>query len=47
MSKLAIAIALGITAASIVGGTYVLASRRKQQHSVLAEPVELDLALAS
>jgi hypothetical protein len=48
MSKLAIAIAIGIAAASIIGGTYVVVShrRKQQQHNVLAEP-EIDLALTS
>ena len=47
MSKLGIALAIGIAAGSIVGGTCVVVNRRrKQQHNVLAEP-EMDLALTS
>lgn len=48
MSKLAIALAIGIAAASIIGGTCVVVNRkrRQQQHYVLAEP-EIDLALTS
>jgi hypothetical protein len=47
MSKLAIALVIGIAAASIIGGTEVVNHRRKQQqHNVLAEP-EIDLALTS
>lgn len=48
MSKLAIALAIGIAAASIIGGTCVVVNRkrRQQQHDVLAEP-EIDLALTS
>jgi len=47
MSKLAIALGIGISAASIIGGTcMVINRRRKQQHNILAER-EMDLALTS
>ncbi|HEY7569776.1 MAG TPA: hypothetical protein VH796_00280 [Nitrososphaeraceae archaeon] len=48
MNKLAIALAIGIAAASIIGGSCVVVNHRRnqQQHKVLAEP-EIDLALTS
>ena len=48
MSKLAIALGIGITAASIIGGTCMVANRRKKQrqHDILAER-EMNLALTS
>jgi hypothetical protein len=48
MSKLAIALAIGIAAVSIIGGTCVVVNRKRkqQQHDVFTEP-EIDLALTS
>ncbi|HEY7082317.1 MAG TPA: hypothetical protein VH500_21720 [Nitrososphaeraceae archaeon] len=48
MSKLVIALAIGIAAASIIGGTCLVVKRRRkqQQYSVLTEPLETDFALA-
>lgn len=48
MSKLAIALGIGISAASIIGGTCMVINRRRkqQQHNILAER-EMDLASTS